>query len=67
MRNPIEYNTTPFHGLNIMVVDPGTVIKDERTEREETVTENSAVQKGSVVYCTQKTFDALKAQSKPAQ
>lgn len=48
------------YGCHVIVVDAGTVIKDERTGREETVTENSAVTKGALIYCTQRIFDALK-------
>lgn len=53
-------STTPFFGCHVMVVDPGTVIKDESSGREETVDENSAVTKGNLIYCTKKTFDELK-------
>lgn len=37
---------------SIIVVDPGTVIKDEASNREEVVTDGSVVVKGSRLYCT---------------
>lgn len=58
MKHPSEYHTTPFLGLHVMVVDTGTVIKDERTGDELTVDDDNAVNKGSVIYCTQPTYDA---------
>ena len=61
MQHPMDYTTTPFGACHVMVVDAGTTIKDERTGREETVTKDSAVTKGSMIYCTQSVFDQLKA------
>ena len=60
MRHPSEYTTTPFHGLQIMVVDAGTVIKDERSGQEATITDSSYTIKGRLMYCTQPVFDKLK-------
>ncbi len=62
MKHPSEYRTIPFNGVHVMVVDAGTVIKDERTGDEVTVTDKVIARKGSVFYVTQPYFDALKAQ-----
>lgn len=62
MKHPLEYPTTPFNGLHVMVVDAGTRVKDERSGEEVEITDTSAARKGSVIYCTQAIFDALKAQ-----
>lgn len=61
MQQPSEYALHPFCGCTVMVVEAGTEIKDERTGRTETVEENSAVTKGPLIYCTQRTYDALTA------
>jgi hypothetical protein len=61
MRHPSEYTTTPFGGLHIMQVDAGTVITDERTGERITVDDETAAKKGSVVYCTAKIYEAIKA------
>lgn len=53
-------NPTPFFCLEVREVDPGTVITDERTGLKATVEDNTFVTKGNVIFCTQKTFDALK-------
>lgn len=60
MKNPIEYATTPFLGMHVMQVDPGTVITDERTGQEATVEDDTFVTKGNVIFCTKKIFDRLK-------
>lgn len=60
MKSPSEYTTTPFLGMHVMQVDPGTVITDERTGMEATVEEDTFVTKGNVIFCTQKFFDKLK-------
>lgn len=62
MKHPSEYATVPFNGMRVMVVDAGTVIKDERTGAEITVTDNAAAAKGGTIFCTQSIFDALKKQ-----
>lgn len=43
-----------------MEVDAGTVIKDERTGKELTVSDTETVFKGNVMFCTKRTFDLLK-------
>lgn len=49
-----------FGGITIHTVDPGTVI--EHNGEKLTVTDNEAVRKGSHMYVTPKTYDAMKAQ-----
>jgi hypothetical protein len=61
MRHPSLYSTVPFGALRVMQVDPGTVIKDERSGQEITVTDDTVAFKGPVCFCTKKVFDALKA------
>jgi hypothetical protein len=46
--------------MHVMVVDAGTVIKDERTGSEIEVTDSSWATKGGVIYCTRAIFEALK-------
>lgn len=60
MRSPIHYSTVPFGGLRVMEVDDGTVIKDERSGKEFTVTDSETVFKGNVMFCTKKVFDRIK-------
>lgn len=52
MQHPSEYKPQTLGAFHIMVVDPGTVVKDEASGREETVTDGSAVFKGNLIYCT---------------
>lgn len=59
------FSTAPFNGLHVMVVSAGTVVRDERSGEEIVVDDASAARKGSVLYCTQATFDALKARAMP--
>jgi hypothetical protein len=61
MKNPNIYATTPFHGMHVMVVDGGTVVRDERSGEEVTVDDKTVAAKGPVLYCTQPVFDAMKA------
>jgi hypothetical protein len=56
-----DYPITDFGGLHVMVVDAGSVIRDERTGEEAIVDDNGCVRKGSVIFCTRAVFDALKA------
>lgn len=62
MLHPSKYSTVPFNGLHVMVVEAGTSVKDGRTGEEVIVDDKTAARKGSVIYCTQAIFDALKAQ-----
>ena len=52
--------TTSLDGLHFMVVESGTIIRDERSGEEAVITDTEAAKKGSVVYCTQAVFDSLK-------
>lgn len=63
MRHPSEYSTVPFGATRVMVVDAGTVIKDDRSGQEVTITDQTACSKGNVIFCTEATFEALKAHS----
>lgn len=65
MRSPATYSTTAFGGVRVMVVDAGTVVRDERTGEEIVVDDATAAGKGGVIYCTQKIFDDLKARTTP--
>ena len=60
MTHPAFYKTVPFNGLQIMQVDPGTVVKDERSGEEVTVTDDTVAVKGRVMFCTKRIFDRLK-------
>jgi len=60
MKSPSEYTTTPLAGLQIMVVDAGTKIKDERTGEEVEITDETTACKGRLVWCTQNIYDSLK-------
>lgn len=50
-----------FDGIEIIVVEPGTVIKNEKTGEEYTVTGDNFVTDHGVIYCTKAYFDKLKA------
>lgn len=60
MRSPSEYFTEAFGAMHLMKVDPGTVVKDERTGDEITVDDETVAVKGRVMFCTEKVFDKLK-------
>lgn len=60
MKHPSEYTTQPFKGMNVMVVDSGTKITDDRTGKEAKVDDENIVQKGGVIWCTQSMFEKLK-------
>jgi hypothetical protein len=66
VRHPSEYTTVPLGSLHVMAVDVGTVITDERTGQKVTIDDNTHCRKGSVIFCTSKTFDALKTAASPA-
>lgn len=66
MRNPILNNASPFNGVKVMEVEPGTVIKDERSGKSKTVTDDTVVFKGNVMFCTKPMVDRLKREVKPA-
>jgi len=59
--HPSSYSTIPFNGVHFMEVDPGTVIKDERSGESVTVEDDTAAFKGNVCFCTKKTLDAIRA------
>tara|TARA_R110000851_G_scaffold32845_5_gene87862 strand:- start:802 stop:984 length:183 start_codon:yes stop_codon:yes gene_type:complete len=52
--------THPFSGVQIITVDVGTVIEDEETGQQATVTDDCFVTKGSRVWCTESAFELLK-------
>lgn len=66
MRPPILDEGFSFSGVNVMEVDSGTVIKDERTGKSETVTDDTVVFKGRAMFCTKPMVDRLKREVKPA-
>ena len=60
MLNPImdgHYGT--LMGLRLEVVTAGTVVRDERTGQEETVSDDGAVKTGNVMYCTKAVYQRL--------
>lgn len=63
MRHPSDYTTIPLGALHIMEVDAGTVITDERSGQFQKVDDDNFVVKGNVVFCTAKTYEALKARA----
>lgn len=64
MRSPADYFTVAFNGYHVMEVDPGTVVKDERTGDEITVNDETVAVKGRVMFCTKNIFESLKARCK---
>ncbi len=60
VKHPSEYATVQLGGYHVMVVDPGTTIRDETSGREETVDDSGVVFKGPVIYCTDLMFNGLK-------
>jgi hypothetical protein len=63
MRSPATYSATALGGVHVMVVDAGTAVRDERSGQVIVVDDATAARKGSVIYCTQKIFDELKART----
>lgn len=57
--------TVPFGAMHVMAVEPGTVITDERTGQKITVDDRTAAVKGSVIWCTEATFERLKQAARP--
>lgn len=60
---PNLYATNPaaFHGINLIVVEEGTPVYDERTDKFLEVRDNQAVRKGHDLYLTASTEARLKA------
>ena len=61
MKHPSAYTTIPFEGYHVMIVDSGTKVKDERSGEELEVTDTSIARKGTLIWCTQASFDQLRA------
>lgn len=51
-------------GIQIRLVEPGTVVGRDHKGVEMVVTDDSAVFNGNVAWVTPKTYEALKAKSK---
>lgn len=49
-----------FDGIEIRVVEPGTVITDERTGKAFTVTDSEVITASGFMWCTEKILGALK-------
>lgn len=60
MRSPSDCFTEAFGSMHVMEVDPGTVVKDDRSGESITVDDETAAVKGRVIFCTKKVFDKLK-------
>ena len=60
MTHPAFYTTEPFGSMHVMAVDPGTVIKDERSGESVTIDEQTFAVKGRVIWCTHTTADRLR-------
>jgi hypothetical protein len=65
MRHPSEYYTVPLGAMHIMVVDAGTIITDERSGEKATIDDKTSAVKGRLLYCTERVFEAMKAQMEP--
>lgn len=61
MSGLLAYYPGSFAGMGLRRVAPGTVIKCEETGEELAVTDENAVIKGNVIWCTPKIYAALKA------
>lgn len=61
MPHPSEYSTVPFGSMHVMQVDVGTKVTDERSGETITVDDETTAVKGRVIFCTEKTYNALKA------
>lgn len=49
--------------MQVVAVEPGTEITDERTGKVAVVSNSNAVVKHGTIYCTQTAYDAIKARS----
>lgn len=61
MRDPALYATTPLGSMQVMQVDAGTAITDERSGETITVDDETFAVKGRVIFCTERTYEALKS------
>jgi hypothetical protein len=61
--HPSNYTTVPFGAMRVMEVDPGTVIKDERSGEEITVDDETIAVKGAVIWCTKRVVDQIRGVS----
>jgi hypothetical protein len=52
-----------FGGINLNIVEPGTVVGHGPNNEPFVVTETSAVFRGSQAWVTQKMYDAIKAKT----
>lgn len=62
--HPAFYRTEPMGAMRVMAVDPGTVIKDERSGDSVTIDDQTFAVKGRVMWCTHTTAERLRASIK---
>jgi hypothetical protein len=60
MNNPILNDKQhALFGLQLVIVEPGTEITDERTGQKEVVGDDGAVKAGNTMYCTKPVYARL--------
>lgn len=62
-----EYQAHSFMGVTFINVPVGTVIRDERTGREEVISDSNYVLKGSDAYCSPRSFALIREKAESAQ
>ncbi len=62
MSNPLLRDVMPFAGIDVIVVEAGTKIIDDRTGEEVVVDDKTAAGTHDKLYVTKTVWDALKAQ-----
>lgn len=55
----------PGFGMKVVEVEPGTVITDDATGDQVTITDEMAAALAGTIYCTPATYEALKAKCEP--
>lgn len=53
--------TVPLGSMHVMQVGSGTTVTDERTGESITVDDENFAVKGRVIFCTERTYEAIKA------
>lgn len=53
-----------FNGLTIVLVEPGTVIRDEKDNEDMMVEDGSGVIRHTTLYVTRRDYEAIKASPK---
>lgn len=62
MKHPSEYTTVQLGNMHFMIVDPGTIITDERSGQQAIIEGKNFAVKNKVVFCTDQLYQLVKNQ-----